>query len=163
MFKNDVGYIIWKIKDGMYHCYDNNCNIKKNISLKAYVKYIMYDEQYDKILSNHEDQIYDGSNYKMLLKWIPEDIIIELRLHVNINIQFLSTLSHKIRNPLSNIFGILSILEGSKIGKNEKEYHLHNGDVVKLYHDDKTLAQLDIKDNDTIQAIAAFGPGWLNR
>ncbi|XWV26390.1 putative sensor histidine kinase [Tupanvirus soda lake] len=121
MLKNNVGYIIWK-KNDTYYCHSNNCNIKEGTKLDAYLKSIIYDENYEKILNNREDQIFDSSNCKIFIKYIPDDIILELRIQTNISIQLLTSLSHKIRDPLSNIFGILSIFDESKLGKNEKEY-----------------------------------------
>lgn len=126
MFNNDVGIIIWK-KTDKYRCIVNNCNIKEKTKLTSYMKNLVYEDAYKKILSTHEDQIINNlcknnDDGKIVLKYVPTDMLIEIRIQSNINIQLLSSLSHKVRNPLSNIFGILTFFENTKLGKNEKEY-----------------------------------------
>lgn len=125
MFNNDIGIIIWK-KTDKYRCIVNNCNIELNTELDSYLKHIIYADYYHKIILTQEDQIINNlcknnNDGKIILKYIPDDTIMELRIHVNINIQLLSSLSHKIRNPLSNIYGMLTFLDNNKMGKNEKE------------------------------------------
>lgn len=124
IFNNNVGIIIWK-KTDRYRCYANNCSIKNGSELDYYMKDKTYENSYRKILENFEDQIikYDPmNNSNILLKYIPDDAIVELRVQTHMNIQLLSSLSHKIRNPLTNIIGVLSVFDKSKLAGTQKEY-----------------------------------------
>lgn len=126
MFNNNVGIIIWK-KTDKYRCIMNNCNIKENAKLDSYIKHIVYEDSYKKILETHEDQIINNPcktniDGKIILKYVPENIILEIRVQTNINVQLLSSLSHKVRNPLSDILGILPFFDKAKLNKHEKEY-----------------------------------------
>jgi signal transduction histidine kinase len=121
MFTNDAGIIIWK-KTNSYYCIHSNCDIKQGCKLKSYLDTSNYSTHYLDIIDSHNDQVINFNNQKIILKHIPDDIILELRIKNNINLHLLLSLSHKIRNPLSDIHGILTLLEKSKLGKSEQQY-----------------------------------------
>ena len=125
MLNNNIGIIVWKKKTGQYSCYANNCNIKPGKKLDSYIKNQMHETNYKKIIENNENQLvkYDlTNNCNIILKYVPDDIIVELRTTKNINVDLLSSLSHKIRNPLTNIIGLLSVFDKSKLDPSQKEY-----------------------------------------
>lgn len=138
MFANEIGIIVWKkneksspemqvIGQHKYHCITNNCKIKNGTELDSYTKNVTYGDRYNEIISTNEDQLIDNLNNKILLKYIPEDTILELCIPKYVSVHLLSTISHKIRIPLTNIFGILKLIDKTKLNKTEKE----NMDILK--------------------------------
>lgn len=123
---NDINIIIWK-KDKIYRCIMNNCNIKNDTKLDSYMKNLIYEENYKKIMETHENQMIHGTNNRIVLQYVPDNIILEIRVQINVNIPLLSIINHKIRIPLTNIFGILSLINESKMSKTEK----HNIKILK--------------------------------
>ena len=118
----DANIIIWKKNKKKYRCILNNCNLKENIKLSTYMKSIIHEENYKKIIDTHESQLIVNNNNKILLQYIPDDIILEMQILANSNnTQILSTISHKIRIPLTNIFGMLSLMDMTKTNKHHKK------------------------------------------
>ncbi len=145
MLNEDVGIIIWKKKGGQYYCYSNNCNIKNGKKLYSYIKNQNHEDFYKKIIENNENQIVKSdTNNNIILKYVPDDIIVELRTTKNINVDLLSSLSHKIRNPLTNIIGILSVFDKSKLDQQQKEYF----DILK-----KSSYEIISTTNDIIDIV----------
>lgn len=119
---NTISFIIWK-KTDKYHCLANNCNLKNGSKMSSYMKTKTYEKSYLKILETSKDQIIHNKikNDLIILKYIPDDVIIELNTQMSTNVQLLSSLSHKIRNPLTNILGTLTDVDKSKLTKNQKK------------------------------------------
>lgn len=120
--KNGFDLIIWKLKNDVYRCHINNCNIKYNTLLTNYFKNIFYSQKYDNIIQTKEVQLFNHDNYKIILQYINDDTISELKFFNENNMNILSCISHKIRNPLTNIIGVLSLIEDIKINENNKNY-----------------------------------------
>ena len=119
---NNISFIIWK-KTDKYYCLANNCGIKNGSKLSSYVKNRIYEKSYLTILENYQDQIIHDKvrNNIIVLKYVPNDIIIELNTYISTNVQLLSSLSHKIRNPLTDIIGILASIDRSNLTGTQKE------------------------------------------
>ena len=155
MVNNNISIIIWK-KSDKYYCYANNCGIKNGTKLNSYIKNKPVENSYKKILEDHNDQIIrdDTTNYVLILKYIPDDIIIQLNISITINVQLLSALSHKIRNPLTNILGVVSTIDKSKLSTTQKE----SVDILK-----KSSYEIISTVNDVIDIVNfARGESKLN-
>jgi len=107
----NYGLIIWKLKDGEYKCHLNNCDITSNYSLAEYMKTIHYDDEYIKLMKTKQTQINIVGGRKIIVQYINNDTIAEIRCPNDNHLNLLSCISHKIRNPLTNIVGILSLCE----------------------------------------------------
>lgn len=120
---NNIGFIVWK-KTDKYYCLANNCGIKNGSKLSSYIKHRVYEQSYIQILKDSKDQVINNKimNNFIILKYIPDDIIIELNIQMSANVQLLSSISHKIRNPLTNIIGILTSIDKSKLTQVQKEH-----------------------------------------
>ena len=122
MYKTkEVGIILWEKSNTHYRCLINNCNIKKNIKLEKYLKLNKLDNLilYEKITEVGQCEFLTD-NKKIILQTIPEDSILEIHIPFDDNLYLLSSISHKIRNPLTNIVGILSLINETKYDKNLK-------------------------------------------
>lgn len=116
--------IIWKKSEDKYRCHLNNCNIKNNTSLQTYIKdnKIDYAKYYDEIVEKKEHRIIHKDGIKIVLEYIKEDTIVEIHMYIDDNLYLLSTISHKIRNPLNNIIGALTLINDSSLTKEQKKY-----------------------------------------
>lgn len=123
----NIGVIIWKKNDTKYHCYINNCGIEENLKLKSYIKKINYGDAYEKIIETGENQSIKHINYNITLQSLRDNIILETRAPANDSMHLLSSISHKIRIPLTNIVGILALIEEVKGNKAYKK----NIDILK--------------------------------
>lgn len=117
----NIDVIIWKKIDDKYKCFINNCNIENNLKLDDYLKTNnQLKECYDKIIDTKEHQLMILNDNKIILECI-EDIIIEIHIPIDDNLYLLSSISHKIRSPLNNIIGILTLFENLKLDKIQKK------------------------------------------
>lgn len=116
--------IIWKISNNQLTCISNNINIQDNILLENYIQlnHIDYGEYYDILIKTKKTQIIKKEAFDIILEIIDENFIIEKHLTKECNFYLLSTISHKIRNPLTNILGLLSLINDSKLNKINKTY-----------------------------------------
>lgn len=120
----NINIIVWRKNDDdnkNYYCYVNNCGIENGIKLIDYIAKINYGDYYDKIITTKENQTIKLLNCNVLLQSFENDIIIEIRAPVSAGIQLLSTISHKIRIPLTNILGVLTMSDELKENKINKK------------------------------------------
>lgn len=120
----NIKLIIWKKAEDKYRCHLNNCNIKNNTSLQTYIKdnKIDYAKHYDDVIEKKEHRIINKDNIKIILEYIKEDTLVEIHMSIDDNLYLLSTISHKIRNPLNNIIGALTLINDSSLTKEQKKY-----------------------------------------
>lgn len=119
---NCYGIIIWKLVDSIFKCDINNCGIKDNTILTDYLKTTKYANSYEKLLNTGERQIVIFDGKKIIIQYINNDIISESIYPDDNNLNLLSCISHKIRNPLTNIIGILSLSDETKSEHLSKKY-----------------------------------------
>lgn len=117
----NINTIIWKKITDEYVCYINNCGIEKDSKLSDYITNINYGNAYDKIISTKENQMVKQINCNILLQYIDDNAIIEIRAPISDGIQILTNVSHKIRIPLTNILGTLTIIDELKESKISKK------------------------------------------
>lgn len=119
----NINTIVWrKNNDEDDHiCYVNNCGIEKETKLADYATKINYGSAYDKVIATKENQIIKHMNCNILLQHIENNTILEIRAPVSDGIQILTNVSHKIRIPLTNILGILTIIDELKENKISKK------------------------------------------
>ena len=117
----NINVIFWRKNNAKYRCFMNNCGIEENIELKTYNKKINYGDAYDKLFETKEKQTIRQINYNIVLELLPNDDILEIRVPADDSIHLLSTISHKIRIPLTNILGILTLIDETKGNKEYKK------------------------------------------
>ena len=119
----NINTIIWRKNndDDDYCCYINNCGIGKETKLVDYISKINYGSAYDKVIATHENQVINHMNCNILLQHIEHNTILEIRAPVSDGLQILTNVSHKIRIPLTNILGILTIIDELKENKISKK------------------------------------------
>ena len=115
----NINTIVWRKNndEDNYYCYINNCGIEKETKLVDYVTKINYGSSYDKVIASQENQVIKHMNCNILLQRIENNTILEIRAPVSDGIQILTNVSHKIRIPLTNILGILTIIDELKENK----------------------------------------------
>ena len=122
--------IIWKIKNDRIVCIKSNCEVQKGSILNSYLNNIKYSECYNNIIETKNKQIIDTDKKKIFI-YLLSNIIVEVRIK-NIylsndnnkylsenNIHILSQISHKIRNPLTDILNVLSFIDQLKLNREE--------------------------------------------
>jgi signal transduction histidine kinase len=116
--------IIWKKVEEIYRCFMSNNKINNNLRLQKYLKRykISYTDLYDKLISTKEHQTVTINDIKIVLEYINDETILELHIPIDDNLYLLSSISHKIRNPLTNIMGVLTLIEEEKLDKTQKKY-----------------------------------------
>lgn len=151
---DNIDLIIWKKRNNEYICHINNCNIKKDMTLKKFIKTNKID-YYDELLNTKEPCIIIKTYHTIFLQNIDDTTISEIRVPKSECMYLLSCISYKVRNPLTNIVGILSLIDDSKMDKQQKKYmnmlrkssydiigiandiidivNLYNGDIKVLY------------------------------
>ena len=112
-----IKFIIWKKIDGDYSHFISNGKIPVDKRLHKYLEGIDLAESFKKLLESHVNQYKVHEDCKIILEYLNEDFILELHLPFDDNLYILSTISHKIRNPLTNIVGVLSLLDENKMTK----------------------------------------------
>lgn len=159
---------IWKQNNDEYHCYFTNhkLSIKDNISLNNYVaeRLDLYGTKYTELIETGEMQEIRLLDKKIILEKIGS---ICLEMHFpNAQNHILSTISHKVRTPLTNIVGILSILDDLKFTAEQKKYmevikkssyeiiRIANDivDILNLENGKVTLKQQKVRMKDVISA-----------
>jgi|SRR5579872_2462079 len=114
--------ITWKLIDAVFKCSFSNIGIKKNTSLTSYLQTIKHADYYDKLIKTKERQIIIYDNKKIILQYINSKTITETSSPNDNNMNLLSCVSHKIRNPLTNIIGILSLSDDNDAEHLSKKY-----------------------------------------
>jgi signal transduction histidine kinase len=120
--------IIWEYDDGVFHCkYHNKLITTDNTFLLSnHMKNIKNPDEYLKKINlvvneSVEQEIKDEITIIILNK-IYENKIFEVHYPNPNNINILTVISHKIRIPLTNIIGILALLEDTHFDKQSKQY-----------------------------------------
>lgn len=111
--------IVWKKRKNRFRCILNNCYMTEGYKLSTWKKEIDYGDLYDKVMEEKFQSVQTLDN-KILLYYIPEDIIIEIKLCGNVQSQMLSIISHKIRTPMTNILGVLNWVNKSNTSNIDK-------------------------------------------
>jgi signal transduction histidine kinase len=115
---------VWKKINDKFRCYISNCGVKNNTNLDKYISSsdIDFADNYIKVIDLKEHQIITKEHIKIILEYINDETIIEIHIDMDDNLYLLSTISHKIRNPLNNIIGALTLLDDLKLTKEQKKY-----------------------------------------
>lgn len=118
---SNIDLIIWKKINGKFRCFMNNCNLTDNLKMKHFQKEMNID-YYDEVVNNQQTRIITRGKNKIFLQMIDEETLVEINIPLNDFIYFLSCISHKIRNPLTNIVSILTLLDEKTLDKTNKKY-----------------------------------------
>ena len=134
MNNNSFDLIIWKLKEDQYKCHLNNCHLSYDFALTEYLKDLPYASHYMELIENKKTQMIVHENKKIIVQFINEDTFSELRfLNDNSMQHVLSCISHKIRNPLTNIVGILTLVDDFNLDKSKEGMSISSKNpVLKL-------------------------------
>lgn len=125
---------IWKEKNGEFICNYSNKNIKENYNIEKFIaENNDHDlkESYKQIINNEKNEtINKYTNKTIIIKKI-DDLIIEITYPIENNINLLCIISKKTRTPLTNIIGVLSLIENMDF--NEKQKKLLNVFIESSY------------------------------
>lgn len=97
------------------------------MKLRNYLKTIDYKHAYDKLIATSETQSVENDNVNIILYCLSDDILVEVSTKACSSMQLLSIISHKIRNPLTNIIGALTFIDDLKVQPIQKK----NVDILK--------------------------------
>lgn len=117
LLNSTINLIFWKKKDNDYQCFTSNCDIKEGYKLKKYKYY----DRIKKTFENKEYQCIHLGNLKLIIEYLNGDIVTELQIPIDESLYLLSTISHKVRNPLTNIMGAINILEETLTNRAHKK------------------------------------------
>lgn len=119
--------LIWKKNTkNKYVCYYTNGKIDK-VKIKTHLnKYLSTKEKhiavrYDEFFLQKTYLIIKDNDFHITLNYLDEDTFFEFHSLMEDSI-LLSTISHKIRLPLTNIMGILTLIDTSKMNSENKKY-----------------------------------------
>jgi len=95
-----------------------------DINLIKYIQEnnIEYGDVYFKTINEKSHNVIKKDNFKIILEYISDNTISEIHIEQDDSLYFLSCISHKIRNPLNNILGLLTFIDDPKLDKNQKKY-----------------------------------------
>jgi signal transduction histidine kinase len=124
--KFPLPFAIWKKEFGdKYVCIFTNEkieNLKIGDTLSDFSKDKMYVARYNDINDTDEITIKNNGHIIYLIR-INQDIFYELHENISTdNYHMLSVISHKIRGPLTNIIGILTLMDDTKNSKIQRKY-----------------------------------------
>ena len=117
--------IVWEKKNNFFICQTSNNPLgMNNILLNDYIKdhNVDYRDSYEKAISTKETQLINKDNFYVILQYIEDDIVIEMHIPSQNNLPLLSSVSHKIRNPLTSIIGVITLINETKLDKYQKKY-----------------------------------------
>lgn len=117
--------VIWRQNDGEIICYFSNGILQNLEKGDSYDKYIENKSGfYSKMKNTTEDEVIIKTQDKTIfLTRISSDYFYEFHESVvGDNFHLLSIVSHKIRGPLTNIIGILTLLEDLNLNSVQKKY-----------------------------------------
>ena len=121
----NIELIIWRKMDNDYVCYINNLNVQDNLKLNVYIETynIDYSDSYKKIIETKEHQFVEKNNFRINLQHIDNNNFMEVHIPNDDSLYLLSCTSYKLRNPLTNMVGILTLVEEEDVNKNMKKYY----------------------------------------
>ena len=122
-------YILWKLNENEenFKCYLTNNQIEINTILNTYID--KYYKNYEPMFLEFIKEKNQNKNKKIkveegqiFLKFLDDKHILQT-LNLNNNCNIIPTLSYKLRGPLTNIIGVLNIInESSFLNKKDKKY-----------------------------------------
>ncbi len=149
---------VWKINDTqLIMTYTNNrIEIEKNVvDLDYYInKYKKSNKiKFTKFLKTKEKIEIENDNYNIILEFLNDDTFFEFFYPKSCTEYVLSSISYKIRTPLTNIIGLLQLLQN--YNKNDPQYQNYiniiknsSADIVSVAND--IIDILNIKQNKLI-------------
>lgn len=116
--------VIWKTESEQIKCVFTNIidGLSKGDRFKDYIKQNPYSNRFEEIFNKDEVIIKLEHQVIYLIRICPEAFY---ELHENVdtdNYHMLSIISHKIRGPLTNIIGILTLLDDMNMNKTQRKY-----------------------------------------
>jgi Signal transduction histidine kinase len=182
--KINIPIILWKHnptnnQELNYNCYFHNnllSDVKPDLELSKYNEKNknIFEDKFNKLIEFHIPQEIIHDNKKIVIDFIDStnDLIYEIHYTKNNimginNNNLLSTISLKIRSPLTNIMGILSIYDELDINSEQKKYMtiLKNStseilgianDIIDIYNLQNGNLQLS-EDIFSLEEILMFG------
>ena len=118
---------IWKKNDkNKYVCYFTNDKIngiKKGTHLNKYifVTDLHFKDFYNEISINKTDLTIKYNNVYVTINYIDDTSFFEIHTPTE-NMNLLATISHKIRLPLTNIMGIMTLIDTATMNEENKKY-----------------------------------------
>lgn len=119
--------IIWKKNTkNKFVCYFTNDKIedvKKDMYLKKYLhtKDLHIKESYDEIITKRTNSIIKHDNVYINKTYIDENSFFEIHTPAE-NMNLFATISHKIRSPLTNIMGIMTLIDTKSMSEENRKY-----------------------------------------
>lgn len=116
-------FIIWKrnTESNLFECcYSNKklSSVTVGMALDVYTK----NPTYNRVIDLKVPQIINQETHSIYIEYVSDDILYEIHYPICNNVKILSTISHKIRLPLTNIVGILHILDDFKFNSELRKY-----------------------------------------
>jgi signal transduction histidine kinase len=114
--------IIWNIYDDIPTCYNINQKkhyLKKGVILDDYINNnnIYYKNKYYELILTKNKQIINMLDKIIIMEYVNDNYFYEIHYEKYDHLNILSTISHKIRNPLTNIIGLLSYNNNYELNK----------------------------------------------
>jgi signal transduction histidine kinase len=128
--------IIWKKTDESYNCYNcyytNTNNIETNTLLENYLKNNSdkLNTLYQKVIQNKKSYNSNIDSKNIYIEYIDDNTLFEYEYNF-INRDILSFICNKLRIALTNIVGIMSIINNDKYLKDYPKYYLKHIDIIK--------------------------------
>lgn len=152
--------LVWKIiDDNIAVIYSNNrlelANNEKECSLNEYTNKFKKNNKikFIKFLKDHDKIEIETGNYIIMMEFLGKDTFFEFYYPKSYTEFVLSSISYKIRTPLTNIIGLLQLLE--QYNKNDKHYQNYlniiknsSADIVSVAND--IIDLLNIKQNKLV-------------
>lgn len=164
--------IIWKLDDNDdYICSTTNGKIAIKIgdTILNYSNQIKYNTEFSQIIDGSLNKIVIAAQKSIIvLDKINDEIFLEAHYPKTSNVNLLYSVSNKIRTPLTNIVGVISMLEDMKLTEKQKKflgiiknssYDIVNVvndiiDIINLEKDEITLEPKKIVINEMLTDIA---------
>jgi signal transduction histidine kinase len=122
----DNPILVWKRTNNKYICkYTNGkLNIKKGDPLKIYINKLELElrAKYNYFLMNKKPVVINIAEKKIKLSYINDDTFFEIHKKKKFDLNILLAINHKIRNPLMNIIGCLSIIDYDSLTDDNLKY-----------------------------------------
>lgn len=136
-------FIIWKHNSDtkLFECFYSNGKIP-GIIVGTPADIYTKNSLYNKVIETKTLQIIHNETFDIYADYISDNLIYEIHYPVCNNVKILSTISHKIRLPLTSIVGILNILDEFKFSSEQKKYI----DIIKKSSSDIVAVANDIID-----------------
>lgn len=118
-----IPFVIWKIeKEDEIRCFLNNRQIKDDTLLEEYLQTNNLENFYNELYKSDKLELLIQNNNGCTVLSKINDFILEFNYPNCDNLNILYSVSHKIRGPLTNILGMLTILDSLDIPKDQHKY-----------------------------------------